>query len=59
MTSVPRSLAAAVGPLLSGWLLGLSVFGWPLVVGGALKGIYDLLLLAIFKSLRPPEEQKA
>ena len=59
VTSVPRSLAAAIGPLLSGWLLGLSVFGWPLVVGGALKGIYDVLLLAMFKSLRPPEEQKA
>lgn len=59
VTSVPRSLAAAVGPLLSGWLLGLSVFGWPLVIGGVVKGIYDVLFLAMFKSVRPPEEREA
>ncbi|HUY99073.1 MAG TPA: MFS transporter [Thermomicrobiaceae bacterium] len=56
VTSVPRSLATASSPLLSGWLLGLSAFGWPLVIGGALKAIYDLLLLAMFASVRPPEE---
>lgn len=56
MTAVPRSLATAAAPLLSGWLLSLSAFGWPLVIGGALKGIYDLLLLALFKAVRPPEE---
>ena len=42
VTSVPRSLATAASPLLSGYLLGLHRFGWPLVIGGALKGIYDL-----------------
>jgi MFS family permease len=57
VTAVPRSLAAAVGPVLSGWLLSLSVFGWPLVVGGVLKGIYDLLLLGMFRTVRPPEER--
>lgn len=56
VTSVPRSLAAALSPLLSGFLLGLSVFGWPLVIGGALKGLYDLLLLRMFQAVRPPEE---
>jgi MFS family permease len=56
VTSVPRSLAAAVSPLISGWLLSLSLFGWPLVVGGVLKGIYDVLLLMMFKTVRPPEE---
>src|SRR5207249_5763943 len=29
VTSVPRSLASAASPLLSGYLLGLSPFGWP------------------------------
>lgn len=29
VTSVPRSLASAVGPLLAGYLLGVSPFGWP------------------------------
>ncbi|HSV82419.1 MAG TPA: MFS transporter [Ramlibacter sp.] len=57
VTSVPRSLAAAASPALAGWLLGLSPFGWPLVLGGVLKIVYDLLLLATFHRLRPPEEQ--
>ena len=57
MTAVPRSLAqAAPPPLLSGYLLGLSSFGWPLVIAGVLKGIYDLLLLGLFAKVRPPEE---
>jgi MFS family permease len=56
VTAVPRSLANAAGPLLSGYLLGLSSFGWPLVIGGVLKGIYDLLLLAMFARVKPPEE---
>ncbi len=56
LTAVPRSLAAALGPLPAGYLLGLSTFGWPLVIGGVLKGIYDLLLLVMFRAVRPPEE---
>jgi MFS family permease len=56
VTAVPRSLAAAVSPLLAGWLLTLSVFGWPLVIAGVLKGIYDILLLISFQAVRPPEE---
>jgi MFS family permease len=56
VTSVPRSLASATSPLLSGYLLGLSPFGWPLVIGGVLKGVYDLLLLGMFAKVRPPEE---
>ena len=56
VTSVPRSLASAVGPLLAGYLLGVSSFGWPLVIAGALKITYDLLLLRSFRTLRAPEE---
>jgi uncharacterized membrane protein YccC len=56
VTSVPRSLAAAASPALAGWMLGLSSFGWPLIVGGGLKIVYDLLLLAMFHRVRPPEE---
>lgn len=56
VTSAPRSVATAGGPLLSGYLLGLSSFGWPFVVGGALKGVYDLLLLFMFSHIKPPEE---
>jgi MFS family permease len=56
VTAVPKSLASALSPLLAGWLLSLSAFGWPLVIAGTLKGVYDVLLLVMFKSVRPPEE---
>ncbi|WP_025040699.1 MFS transporter [Nitrosospira briensis] len=56
MTSVPRSLASAAGPLLAGYLLSISSFGWPLVIAGGLKIIYDLLLLRMFRTVKPPEE---
>jgi len=56
ITSVPRSLASAVSPVVAGYLLGLSAFGWPLIVAGAVKIAYDLALLATFRAVRPPEE---
>jgi MFS family permease len=59
VTNVPRSLATALAPGPSGALLALSSFGWPLVLGGALKIVYDLLLLAQFRNAPPPEESSA
>jgi MFS family permease len=56
VTNVPRSLAAAVPPIIAGWMLARTTFGWPLVIGGTIKATYDLLLLAQFRELRPPEE---
>lgn len=53
MTNVPRSLVSAVSPLIAGALLEVSSFGWPLVLGGALKIVYDLLLLQQFRHVRP------
>ena len=58
ITSVPRSLASALSPFLAGWMLSLSSFGWPLLVAGGAKIAYDLLLLALFRKIRPPEEEK-
>ena len=57
ITSVPRSLASAIGPVLSGYLLGISTFGWPLVVAGGVKIVYDVLLLIMFRKVKPPEER--
>lgn len=57
VTAVPRSLAAAASPVAAGWLLGLTSFGWPLVAAGVLKLVYDVLLLAMFRHRRPPEER--
>ena len=59
ITSVPRSLASAVSPFLAGYLLGVSSFGWPLLIAGIVKIAYDLLLLARFANVRPPEELRA
>jgi MFS family permease len=56
VTAVPRSLASAVAPLLSGWLLTVTPFGWPLVLAGAIKAAYDIALLRRFSKVKPPEE---
>jgi len=57
ITAAPRSIAGAVSPIMAGYLLGLSNFGWPLVIGGAINSLYDLTLLFMFRSVRPPEER--
>lgn len=56
-TSVPRSLAAAASPALAGALFAASSRAWPLLICGALKITYDLLLLMQFRHLKPPEER--
>jgi predicted MFS family arabinose efflux permease len=56
VTNVPRSLATALSPALAGWMLARSSFGWPLLIGGGIKVLYDVLLLAQFESQRPEEE---
>ena len=56
VTNVPRSLATALSPLLAGALLQHTTFGWPLIIGGLLKIVYDLLLLVLFRRVRPPQE---
>ncbi len=57
VTNVPRSLASALGPTFSGYLLSMSTFGWPLVIAGTLKVVYDLTLLKMFQNVKPPEER--
>jgi len=59
VTSVPRSLASAASPLVAGWLLTVSPFGWPLAAAGFVKIAYDLMLLATFRNVKPPEERRA
>ena len=59
ITSVPRSMASAVSPALAGYLLSISAFGWPFLIGGSAKIVYDLLLLGMFRKVRPPEESPA
>jgi MFS family permease len=59
VTNVPRSLASALGPVLAGWMLDRSTFGWPLIFAATLKAVYDLLLLLQFGSVSPVDELSA
>jgi MFS family permease len=59
ITTVPKTFAWAAGSMISGYLLTLSTFGWPLLIGGVIKGVYDILLLIKFQNVRPPEEARA
>jgi MFS family permease len=59
ITAVPKTFAWAAGSMISGYLLTLSTFGWPLVIGGTVKAVYDILLLIKFQKVRPPEEAEA
>jgi MFS family permease len=56
VTAVPRSLASAVSPALSGALLSTSFAALPLVICGVLKIAYDVSLLYCFRHIKPPEE---
>ena len=57
VTSVPRSLAAALSPALAGALFAAGYAAWPLVICGVLKILYDLALLQAFRHIKPPEER--
>jgi MFS family permease len=52
-TAVPRSLAAAAGPALTGVLFSAGALAAPLIACGVLKIGYDLALLAAFKKVAP------
>jgi len=56
VTNVPRSLASAMAPLPAGAMLDATSFGWPLICAGALKIVYDLLLLMQFRAVKPSDE---
>jgi MFS family permease len=44
-------------PYVAGQLVAASLPGAPLIIGGAVKVVYDLLLWQQFRNVRPPEEQ--
>jgi predicted MFS family arabinose efflux permease len=56
MTNVTRNAGWAVGPLLGGSVMQHVALAGPLLIGGALKIVYDLLLYRSFRHVRPPEE---
>jgi len=56
LTNVARSAASAASPLLTGYAFSVAALGLPFFIAGGLKIAYDLLVLAAFRSVRPPEE---
>lgn len=52
-TAVPRSLAAAASPSLTGAMFAAGAMTAPLLICGVLKIAYDLALLAAFRRLEP------
>ena len=51
-TAVPRSLASAISPSLTGAMFAAGVFATPLVACGVLKIAYDLALFVAFRRVR-------
>lgn len=57
LTTVSRTFAHSLSPFLAGYLVQALSLSAPFIIGGAIKVAYDLALFAMFRSIRPPEEQ--
>lgn len=55
-TALARNTAWAISPGIAGWAMGALGLSAALVAGAGLKIGYDLTLFALFRRLRPPEE---
>jgi MFS family permease len=56
VTNVTRNTAWAIGPSVAGFVMQHVTLAGPLIIGGALKIVYDVLLFRAFRHVRPPEE---
>ena len=59
VTSLARTVAAALSPGVTGALFNAGWLSAPFFAAGGLKLVYDFLLYRNFQSIKPPEEQKA
>lgn len=57
LTNVARNIAQALTPGIGGWAMDALSLGLPLVLGGGLKAVYDVLLWITFRHIKPPEER--
>ena len=55
--SVARNGGAALAPLFTGPILAVPSLGLPFLLAGGLKIIYDLWIFAVFRKVKPPEEE--
>ena len=57
VTNISRNIAQAISPSIAGYILqSVSFLAAPFLLGGLLKIVYDILLYANFKKIKPPEE---
>jgi MFS family permease len=54
--SVARNAGAAAAPLFTGAVLAVPSLGFPFLLAGGLKIVYDLWIFAMFRKVKPPEE---
>jgi MFS family permease len=52
-TTLWRTVTQAISPAVTGWVMATISLSAPFVLGGALKILYDLLLYATFKDVKP------
>jgi MFS family permease len=52
LTNMSRTLAQSVSPTVAGWVMQGVSLGAPLLVGGGLKIVYDLLLYATIRNVQ-------
>lgn len=57
MSTLGRQGGQMSSPYISGLLVAASLPNVPLIMGGLIKVVYDLLLWQQFRNVRPPEEQ--
>jgi MFS family permease len=57
VTHLVRMAAWAVAPALAGLMMAGLALAVPLLIGAAMKIVYDLLLWRAFRHVRPPEER--
>lgn len=58
LLSVARNIGAAMAPLFTATVLAAPSLGLPFLLAGGLKIVYDLWIFALFRHIRPPEEQR-
>jgi MFS family permease len=58
VTTIARSIGAALSPAIAGALLSASLISVPFFLSGGIKIVYDLTLYFSFRAMRPPEEQR-
>ncbi|MEZ5533277.1 MAG: MFS transporter [Steroidobacteraceae bacterium] len=56
VTHLVRLAGWAIAPAIAGYWMGGGHLALPLVIGAAMKVVYDLLLWRAFRRVRPPEE---